>query len=149
MKNNKYFLNKKYKFFLFFPLAAIAIFYLIAAADISYMFNIPMIMSPMQAGMSMNMNMRQAGQAAGKPAQGVKKASPLSFLKTVSPHSNKLNLESYITCIECQNLPTAYYPASFDYGSFVKTISSPGKSYIKHFSSDIPHPPQNSLTLFS
>ncbi len=144
MKNNKYFLNKRYKFFIFFPLAAIAIFYLIAAADISYMFNIPMIMSPMKAGMSMNM-----GQAAGKPVQGVKKASPLSFLKTVSPHSNKLNLESYITCIECQNLPTAYYPVPFDYGSFVKTISSPRKSYIKHFPFDIPHPPQNSLTLFS
>ncbi|RZD15409.1 MAG: hypothetical protein EVJ47_03820 [Candidatus Acidulodesulfobacterium ferriphilum] len=140
-------LNKKYKFFLFFPLAAIAVFSLIGAPEISSMFNAPMIMSPMQAGMSMNT--MQAGQAAGKLVQGVQKASPLTFFKTVSPNSNELNLQSYVTCVECQNLPTTYYPVSFYYGSFVKTISSPGKSYIKHFSSDIPHPPQNSLTLFS
>ena len=60
----KYFLNKKYKVFLFFPLAAIAIFYLIGATEISYIFNVPMAMSPMRAGMSVNMG--YAGQAAGK-----------------------------------------------------------------------------------
>ncbi len=132
-------LNKKYKFFLFFPLAAIAVFSLIGAPEISSMFNAPMIMSPMQAGMSMNT--MQAGQAAGKPLS--------SFLKTVRQHSNRLNLQSCVTCIECQNLPAAYRPAIFYYSGIIKTISSKRKSYIKHFSSDIPHPPQNSLTLFS
>ena len=144
MKKEKFFLNKKYKIFLFLPLAAVALSYLIGATDISYILNVPMIMSPMQVGMSMNMR-----QAAGKPVQGVKKASPLSFLKTVSPYSNKLNLESYITCIGCQSLPVAYRPATFYYGGTIKASPFKEKLYIKHFSSDIPHPPQNSLTLFS
>ena len=139
MKKEKSFLNKKCKIFLFLPLAVVALSYLIGAADISYILNVPMIMSPMQAGMSMNM--MQAGQAAGKPLS--------SFLKTVRQHSNRLNLQSCVTCIECQNLPAAYRPAIFYYSGIIKTISSKRKSYIKHFSSDIPHPPQNSLTLFS
>ena len=133
MKKEKSFLNKKYKIFLFLPLTAVAVFYLIAATDISYILNVPMIMSPMQAGMSMNM--RQAGQAAGKPLP--------SFLKTAGQHSNKLNLQSCVTCVECQNLPAAYRPAIFYYGGIIKTISPKRQYYIKHFSSDIPHPPQN------
>ena len=135
MKNNKYFLNKKYKIFLFLPLAVVALSYLIGTADIGYILNVPMIMSPMQIGMSMNM------RQAGKPLP--------SFLKTVRQHSNRLNLQSCVTCVECQNLPAAYRPAIFYYGGVIKTISSKRKSYIKHFSSDIPHPPQNSFTLFS
>ena len=139
MKKEKSFFNKKYKIFLFLPLTAVAVFYLIAATDISYILNVPMIMSPMKAGISMNM--RQAGQAAGKPL--------LSFLKTAGQHSNNLNLQSCVTCVECQNLPAAYRPAIFYYGGIIKTISSKVKSYVKHFSYDILHPPQNSLTLFS
>ena len=133
MKKEKSFLNKKYKIFLFLPLTAVAVFYLIAATDISYILNVPMIMSPMQAGMSMNM--RQAGQAAGKPLP--------SFLKTAGQHSNKLNLQSCVTCVECQNLPAAYRPAIFYYGGIIKTISPKRQYYIKHFYSDILHPPQN------
>ena len=144
MKTDKSFLNKKYRIFLFLPLTVIAISYLIGATDISYMLNVSMIMSPMQVGMSMN-----TGQAAGKLVQEVKKASPLTFLKTVSPNSNKLNLQSYVTCVECQNLPAAYRPVMFYYGGIIKTVSPKRQFYIKHFSSDIPHPPQNSLTLFS
>jgi hypothetical protein len=136
----KYFLNKKYKMFLFFPLAAVAILYLIGAAEISYIFNVPMIMSPMQAGMPMQM-----GQAIGKPVKGIEKTGLLFFSKTGPQHSNKLNLESSITCVECQNLPAAYRPALFYSGSFIKTISFTGKIYATHFSSDIPHPPQNPL----
>ncbi len=137
---NKYFLNKKYKIFLFFPLALIAISYLIGAAEISYMFNVPMIMTPMQVGMPMQM-----GESLGKQVKGIEKASPLFFSKTNPQHSNKLNLESYITCAECQNLPSAYQPALFHYGSFIKTISFTGKIYATHFSSDIPHPPKTNL----
>ena len=140
MKTDKYFLNKKYKLFLFFPLASIAVFYLIGVTEVSYIFNLQMVMSPMQAGMPM-----QVAQAAGKQIKGMEKASPLSFLKIVSRHPNKLNLQSYITCVECQNLPAAYYPALFYYYSFIKIISSTEKSYIKHFPFDIPHPPQNIL----
>lgn len=133
MKKEKPFLNKKYKIFLFLPLAAVALSYLIGATDISYILNVPMIMSPMQIGMSMNM--RQAGQAAGKPIP--------SYLKAAGRHSNKLNLQSCVTCVECQNLPAVYRPVSFYYGGIIKTISSKLKSYVKHFSYDIPHPPQN------
>ncbi len=132
MKNKKSFLNKKYKIFLFLPLAAIAISYLIGAAEISYIFNVSMIISPIQAGMSMNI-----GQAAGKPLP--------AFLKTVGQHSNKLNLQSFVTCLECQNLSAAYYPVTFYYGRFIKTISSDRKSYIKYLSSNILHPPQSRL----
>ncbi len=140
-KMNKCFLNKKYRVFLFFPLAAVAIFYLIGATEISYMFNAPMIMTPMQVGMSMQM-----GQTIGKPVKEMEKADFLLFPSKINPrHSNKLNLQSDVTCVECQNLPTAYYLASFDYSSFIKTISFTGKIYSKHFSSDIPHPPQNRL----
>ena len=132
MKTNKSFLNKKYKIFLFLPLAAIAVSYLIGAIDVSYIFdvNMPMIMSPIQTGMSMNMG------------QTVRKPSP-SFLKIVGQHSNKLNLQAYATCVECQNLPVAYRPATFYYGGTIKTSPFKEKLYIKHFSSDIPHPPQN------
>ena len=147
MKKEKSFLNKKYRIFLFLPLTAIAISYLIAATDISYMLNVPMIMSPVRVGMSMNME--QTGQSEGKLVQGVKKASPLIFFKTVLPNSNKLNLQSCVTCVECQNLPAAYRPVMFYYGGIIKTVSPKRQFYIKHFSSDIPHPPQNSLTLFS
>ncbi|MHB1703625.1 MAG: hypothetical protein ACYCS0_05310 [bacterium] len=139
MKKDKSFLNKKYRIFLFLPLAAIAISYLIGATDISYMLNVPMIMSPVQAGMSMNME--QTGQAEGKQLS--------FFLKTAGGHSNKLNLQSYVTCVECQNLPAAYRPVMFYYGGIIKTVPPKRQFYIKHFSSDIPHPPQNSLTLFS
>ena len=147
MKKEKSFLNKKYRIFLFLPLTAIAISYLIAATDISYMLNVPMIMSPVRVGMSMNME--QTGQSEGKLVQGVKKASPLIFFKTVLPNSNKLNLQSCVTCLECQHLPAAYRPVMFYYGGIIKTVSPKRQFYIKHFSSDIPHPPQNSLTLFS
>ena len=139
MKKEKSFLNKKYMIFLFLPLAAIAVSYLIGATDVSYMLNVPMIMSPVRVGMSMNM--RQAGQSAGKHMP--------SFLKTAGRHSNKLNLQSCVTCVECQNLPAAYRPVMFYYGGIIKTVSPKRLFYIKHFSSDIPHPPQNSLTLFS
>ena len=137
----KYFLNKKYKVFLFFPLAAIAIFYLIGATEISYMFNAPMIMTPMQVGMPMQM-----GQTIGKSVKGMEKTA-LLFPSKINPrHFNKLNLQSYVTCVECQNLPTAYYyPVIFYYGSFIRTILFTGKIYRKHFSADIPHPPQNPL----
>ncbi|MHB1601167.1 MAG: hypothetical protein ACYCUT_06230 [bacterium] len=131
MKADAHFLNKKFKFFLFLPLTAIAIFYLIGATEASYILNIPMIMSPAQTGMSMQM-----GHTAG---------TPVSFSKIKRQHSNKLNLLSSITCVECQNLPAAYYPATFYYGSIVKTITSKGKFYIKYYSPDIPHPPQNSF----
>ncbi|MHB1661770.1 MAG: hypothetical protein ACYCSQ_01575 [bacterium] len=134
-------MNKKYKMFLFFPLAAVAILYLIGAADISYIFNVPMIMTPMQAGMPMQpMQMKQATE---KPIKEVKKAALLSFSKINPQHSDKLNSQSYITCIECQNLPAAYRPVLFYYGNIIKTASFAGKIYSKHFSSDIPHPPQN------
>ena len=139
MKKEKSFLNKKYRIFLFLPLAAIAVSYLIGATDISYMLNVPMIMSPVRVGMSMNTG--QAGQSAGKNMP--------SFLKTAGRHSNKLNLQSCVTCVECQNLPAAYRPVMFYYGGIIKTVSPKRLFYIKHFSSDIPHPPQNSLTLFS
>ena len=88
----------------------------------------------MRAGISMDM--MHAGQTAGKPFT--------SFLKAARQHSGKLNLQSCITCVECQNLPAAYLPISFYYGGFIKTISPEVKSYVKHFSYDIPHPPQNS-----
>ena len=141
MNANKYFLNKKYKFFLFLPLAAIAISYLIGATDISYIFNIPMAMSPVQTEMPMQMQM---GQTTEMPVKVIKKEGmPVSFSKINPQHSNKLNLLSSITCVECQNLPAAYYPATFYYGGIIKTISSKVKSYVKHFSYDIPHPPQN------
>ena len=130
MKKEKSFSDKKYMIFLFLPLATIAICYLIGATDISYMLNVPMIMSPVRVGMSMNM--RQAGQSAGKHMP--------SFLKTAGRHSNKLNLQS---CVECQNLPAAYRLVMFYYGGIVKTVSPKRLFYIKHFSSDIPHPPQN------
>ncbi|MHB1665675.1 MAG: hypothetical protein ACYCT7_10545 [bacterium] len=133
-------MNKKYRVFLFFPLAAVAIFYLIGATEISYMFNAPMIMTPMQVGMPMQM-----GQTIGKPIKEMEKAG-LLFPSKINPrHSNKLNLQYYVTCVECQNLPTAYYPVTFYYGSFIRTISFTGKICSKHFSSDIPHPPQNRL----
>ena len=90
MKKEKSFLNKKYRIFLFLPLAAIAVSYLIGATDISYMFNVAMIMSPIQVGMPMNMG--RAGKSAGD--------QPPSFLKTAGRHSNKLNFQSYVTCIE-------------------------------------------------
>ncbi|MHB1645147.1 MAG: hypothetical protein EVG15_07485 [Candidatus Acididesulfobacter diazotrophicus] len=133
-------MNKKYRVFLFSPLAAIAIFYLIGAADISYIFNVPMIMTPIQVGMPMQM-----WQATGKPIKKMEKTGSPFFSKANPEHSNKLNLQSYITCVECQNLPTAYRPVLFYYGSFIKTILFAGKIYSKHFSSDIPHPPQNHL----
>ena len=137
---NKYFLNKKYKVFLFFPLVAIAMSYLIGATDISYIFNVPMIMTSMQVGMPMQM-----GQTIiGKPTKRTEKASLLSFLKTNPQHFNKLTL-NFITCVECQNLPVAYQPVLFYYGSLIKTISSAGKIYIEQFSSDIPHPPKTYL----
>ena len=139
MKKEKSFLNKKYKIFLFLPLVAVALSYLIGVTDISYMLNVPMIMSPVQAGMSMNME--QTGQVEGKQLS--------FFLKTAGGHSNKLNLQSYVTCVECQNLPAAYRPVMFYYGGIIKTVPPKRQFYIKHFSSDIPHPPQNSLTLFS
>ncbi len=136
----KYFLNKKYRVFLFFPLAAIAIFYLIGATEISYIFNAQMIMTPMKIGIPMQM-----GQIIGKPIKEMEKVG-LLFPSKINPlHSNKLNLQSYVTCVECQNLPVAYYPVLFYYGSFIKTISFTGKIYNKHFSYDIPHPPQNRL----
>ena len=141
MKKEKSFLNKKYRIFLFLPLAVIAVSYLIGATDISYMFNVPMIMSTVRVGMSMNTE--GAGQVSGKLVQGVKKASPLIFLKTVSPNSNKLNLQSCVTCMECQNLPAAYRAVMFYYGGIIKTVLPKRRFYIKHFSSDIPHPPQN------
>ncbi|MHB1679498.1 MAG: hypothetical protein ACYCTB_03175 [bacterium] len=133
-------MNKKYRVFLFFPLAAVAIFYLIGATDISYMFNVPMIMTPMQVGMPMQM-----GQTIGKQVKGMGETGLPFFSKTNPRHSNKLNLQSYVTCVECQNLPTAYRPVLFYYGSFIKTISFAGKIYSKHFSSDIPHPPETYL----
>ena len=135
MKKEMSFLNKRNRIFLFLPLAAVALCYLIGATEISYIFNVPMAMSPMRAGMSVNMG--YAGQTAGKPLP--------SFLKTVRQHSNRLNLQSCVTCVECQNLPAAYRPVSFYYGGIIETISSKVKSYVKHFSYDIPHPPQNSF----
>jgi hypothetical protein len=129
---------KKYKIFLFLPLATIALCYLIGATDISYMLNVPMIMSSVRVGMSMNME-----QTEGKIVQGVKKSSPLIFLKTVSPNSNKLNLQSCVTCVECQNLPAAYRRIMFYYGGIIKTVSPKRRFYIKYFSSNIPHPPRN------
>ncbi len=129
----KSFSNKKYKIFLFLPLAVVALSYLIGATDISYILNIPMIMSPVRVGMPMNMNW------AGKSA----KEQPPAFLKIAGHHSNKLNLQSYVTCVECQNLPAAYRPVMFYYGDIIKTVSPKRPFYIKHFSSDIPHPPQN------
>lgn len=137
MKISNFISDKKYKIFLFLPLAAIALSYLIGAVDISYIFNVQMIMPPIQAGMPMQMK-----QAAEKP---IKKEVLLSFSKINPQHSNKLNLQSYITCVECQNIPAAYRPVSFYSGTIIKTISSKRKSYIKYFSSDIPHPPQNPL----
>ena len=128
MKKEKSFLSKKNWIFLFLPLAAVAVSYLIAATDISYMLNIPMIMSPVRVGMPMNM--QQAGLTAGKQLP--------PFLKTAGRHSNKLNFQSYVTCIECQNLPAAYRPAMFYYGGIIKTVSPKRRFYIKHFSSDIP-----------
>ncbi len=145
MNANKYFINKKYKFFLFLPLAAIAISYLIGATDISYIFNIPMAMSPVQTEMPMQMQMGQTTQTTAKVIK--KEGLSVSFSKINPQHSHKLNLLSSITCVECQNLPAAYYPATFYYGSFVKTIPSKGKFHIKHYSSDIPHPPQNPLAV--
>ena len=127
----KSFSDKKYKIFLFLPLAVVALSYLIGATDISYILNIPMIMSPMRIGMSMNMNL------AGKSA---KEQLP-AFLKIAGRHSNKLNLQSCVTCVECQNLPAAYRPVMFYYGGIIKTVSPKRLFYIKHFSSDIPHPP--------
>jgi len=129
MKINNFFSAKKYKILLFFPLAAIAISYLIGAVDISYMFNIPMIMSPVQAGMPMQMHMPM------QMKQPFSKINPL--------HRDKLNLQSYITCVECQNLPTVYRPKLLYYGIIIKTASFAEKIYVKHLSSDIPHPPQN------
>ncbi|MHB1661056.1 MAG: hypothetical protein ACYCSQ_01495 [bacterium] len=136
MKISNFFSDKKYKVFLFLPLAAIAISYLIGAADISYIFNVPMIMSPVQAGMPIQMK-----QATEKPIKEVKKTALPSFSKINTQHSDKLNLQFYITCIECRNLPAAYRPVLFYYGNIIKTASFAGKIYSKHFSSDIPHPP--------
>ena len=133
MKNKKSFLNKKYKIFLFLPLAAIAVSYLIGATDISYILNVPMIMSPSQAWMSMQM-----GRTAVKSIKGIKKVTNMQ-------HSNKLNLQSYVTCVECQNLPAVYLSALFYHGAIIKIILFNKKFYVKYFSSDIPHPPQNHL----
>ncbi len=133
MNKEKSFSDKKYRIFLFLPLAAIALSYLIGATDISYIFNIPMIMSPVRVGMSMNTERTFRSEA--KP--------PSSFLKTAGRHSNKLNFQSCVTCAECQNLPAAYRPVMFYYGGIIKTVSPKRRFYIKHFSSDITHPPQN------
>ncbi len=133
MKTVKFFINKKYRIFLFLPLAAIAVSYLIGATDISYILNVPMIMSPVRVGMPMNTE--RAGQSAGKPLS--------VFLKTAGHHSNKLSLQSCVTCVECQNLPAGYRPVMFYYGGIIKAVSPKRQFYIKHFSSGIPHPPQN------
>ena len=125
-------MDNKYKFFLFLPLSAIAVFYLIGITDISYIFNTPMVMSPVSAKMPMRLQIFRTNGKIARPN-----------LKINSQDSNKSNFRYCASCIECRNIPASHNPVVFYYGKVIKTISSKKKFLVKRYSSDIPHPPQN------
>ncbi|MDA8158877.1 MAG: hypothetical protein M0034_06820 [Deltaproteobacteria bacterium] len=123
----------KYKFFIFLPLSAIAVFYLVGITDISYIFNTPMVMSPVSTKMPIPLQIfRTKGKIASR-----------SNLKINSQDSNKFNFRYCVSCIECRNIPSSHNPVVFYYGKVIKTISSKKKFLVNRYSSDIPHPPQN------
>jgi hypothetical protein len=130
---NGYFSNKKYGLF-YMPIVFMAIFYLIAAADLGYVFNAPMKMHPggvNPASVSNSVNLNYSGNA------GISE----NLSNSVNNHNFK-NISGVI-CLECQNIPAAYgnkisviyklftfvpFIKSLHRHNFVRSISHPPKS---------------------
>lgn len=114
--------NRKYRFFLFFPLAFVAIFYLTFVTTISYSLNIPLTMTIIRTGVHTRTN-------------------NISFVARAYK-TGKYRSSSYLVCLECQNIPVSYKKHIIMNYKFFTYIPLAKPLHINRIAHNIFHPPQ-------
>ncbi len=134
---NRLFSNKKYRIFLFFSPVAVAIFYLIIITDFSYIFNIPMTMAAVHAGMHMRQSM-----GASVNGTGTAKSGSFDISKIKNTPLRKTGCGAFAVCLECRNIPAASGSKIIIYRRFYKYVYFIKSLYHKRFIHNIAHPPK-------